>query len=224
MTEAGLSPIVADDVPSLSERAYQALREAIIDGTLAQGAKLSERGLAAALGISPQPIREALRRLEGEGLAETRPRSGTYVTELPVDRLVEMGRIRAVLEGVAAGIAARRRTAVDVAALQARLIAVHSASANGDERALAIANSALHDTIHAITGNALLIRSLHALKAYHYISTRLILVRENQIEQSLAEHTAIVAAVMAGEADRAEELMRAHTMRSIVVAFPEAAD
>lgn len=221
MTKTKLSPLVQDDAPSLADRAYLSLREAIVEGTLTSGTKLSERGLAAALGVSPQPIREALRRLEGEGMAETRPRSGTYVAELSADRLLEMGRIRAALESVAAGIAARRRTPIDIAALRARMIAVQSASASGDERRLAAANASLHATLHAITGNALLIRSLQAVNAYYHISTRRILTRPNEVSSSLAEHSAIVAAVIAGDPDEAEALMRAHTLRSIEIATDE---
>jgi DNA-binding GntR family transcriptional regulator len=222
MSIVSLPSINASDLPALGERVYMILREAIVDGTLASGAKLSERTLAASLMVSPQPVREALRRLEAEGLAESRPRSGTWVAELSDDRLIEMGRIRAELEGLAAGIAAKRRSPVDQMALQARLIAVHTASASGDEEALAIANAALHDCIHAIAGNKLLTRSLQALKAYHLISTRRILVKENQIAQSLGEHTAITSAIVAGDVETAERLMRAHTLRSIKVAFPDA--
>ena len=221
MTTTKLPPLLQDDPPTLADRAYLSLRDAILEGTLAPGMKLSERGLAAMLGVSPQPVREALRRLEGEGMAETRSRSGTYVAELSVDRLLEMGRIRSALEGVAAGIAARRRTPVDIAALRARLTAVRSATASGDERRLAAANAQLHETLHAIAGNALLIRSLQAVNAYYHISTRRILVHKSEVSASLAEHTAIVEAVIAGNADEAEALMRAHTGRSVDVAAVE---
>lgn len=221
MTTVKLAPIVTDDVPSLADRAYLNLREAIVEGTLLPGTKLSERSLAAMLGVSPQPVREALRRLEGEGMAETRPRSGTYVAELTTERLLEMGRIRAALEAVAANIVARRRSDVDIAALRFRMTAIRSASAAGDERLLAVANATLHATIHAITGNALLIRSLQAVNAYYHISTRRILTRKNEISSSLAEHQAIVDAIIAGEPDQAEALMRAHTLRSVEMASDE---
>lgn len=215
MTNVKLAALHQDDPPTLAERAYLSLREAIIDGTLVPGAKLSERSLALMLGVSPQPVREALRRLESEGMAETRSRSGTYVADLSVDRLLDMGRIRSALEGVAAGIAARRRTSVDIAALRARLAAIEAATADGDERRIAAANAALHQTLHVITGNALLIRSLEAVNAYYHISTRRILMRKNEVFASLAEHSGIVAAVIAGNPMEAEALMRAHTSRSV---------
>lgn len=221
MAQSKLPSLDLSDTPSFADRAYHCLREAIVEGTFAPGDKLSERSIASMLGISPQPVREALRRLEGEGMAETRPRSGTYVADLSVERLLDMGRIRSALEGVAAGIAARRRTPMDIAALRARLIEVQSASASGDERRLAAANASLHATLHAITGNALLIRSLQAVDAYYHISTRRILTRKNEVSASLAEHTAIVEAVIGGDAVEAEARMRAHTSRSVEMAAIE---
>jgi DNA-binding GntR family transcriptional regulator len=212
-----------DAVPSLAERAYLRLRDAIVDGTLAGGAKLSERSLAVALGISPQPIREALRRLEGEGMVESRPRSGTFVAELTVERLVEMGRIRAALEGVAAACAARRATPADIATLSARMEAIRTATRLKDAKWLAEANEAFHQTVHGITGNAWLIRSLQSLHATLHIGSRRVLGGEAELRQALAEHGAIVEAIARADADQAESLMRAHALRSLGVAFPEAA-
>ena len=220
---SALTPLSPEDALTLADRAYARLREAIVDGTLASGAKLSERGLAGALAISAQPIREALRRLEGEGLVESRPRSGTTVASLDAARLVEMGRIRVALEGVAAGLAARRATPADVAALRARLATMSAATRLGDAEALAAANDAFHTVLHAATGNAFLVRGLHALRAYYHISPSRVLADRGEPPRALAEHAAIVEAVGRADAGAAEELMRAHTLRSLLAAFPEAA-
>jgi DNA-binding GntR family transcriptional regulator len=118
----------------LAERAYERLLAAIVDGTLAPGSKLSERSLAASLDISAQPIREALRRLEGEGMVETKPRSGTFVADLDANRLYEMGHIRAVLEGACAGFAARKAGPDDLVALRARLRTIATATRRGEAR------------------------------------------------------------------------------------------
>lgn len=224
MSESPLSFLSLDAPPTLSEQAYLRLREAIVAGTLAGGAKISERTLAAALGISPQPVREALRRLEAEGMVESRARSGTFVALLTIERVVEMGRVRAVLEGVAAASAARHAAAADVVALRARLEAVRRLTSAGDPAALAEANDALHNTLHAITGNAWLIRSLQSLLAYFHFGSRRVLGSEGENAQAFAEHAAIVEAVAAHDPDRAERLMRDHAMRSLRVAFPEAGD
>jgi DNA-binding GntR family transcriptional regulator len=222
VSTATFTPL-ANDAPSLAERAYDRLREAIIDGTLQPGAKLSERRLAAALAVSAQPVREALRRLESEGMVETRPRSGRFVSELDTARLVEMGRIRAALEGVAAGLAARQASPADIQALRARLDAIRAATKLGGAARLAAANDAFHQTLHAITRNIFLIRNLQALRAYFHIGSRRVLAGRTQARRALAEHAEITAAIAARDAERAERLMRAHALRSLSVAFPDAA-
>ena len=98
--------LAEEDTLSLAERAYRRLRDAIVQGALAAGSRISERSLATALGISAQPVREALRRLEQDGMVVTLPRRGTVVAEFGPDRQAEMGRIRAALEGAAAALAA----------------------------------------------------------------------------------------------------------------------
>jgi DNA-binding GntR family transcriptional regulator len=216
-----LVPLALEDLRPLAERAYDRLREAIVDGVLAPGTKLSERGLAVALGVSAQPVREALRRLEGEGMVETRARSGSFVAALETARLVEMGRIRAALEGAAAGLAARSATSADIAALRSRLGAMHAATALGDPAVLRRANEAFHTTLHAIGGNAFLIRGLHTLGAYDHIGRARVLEVDDQPRLALDEHAAILAAIAARDPDAAEALMRAHTLRSLAVAFPE---
>ena len=221
MPAVSLAPLEIEAAPSLAERAYARLRDAIVEGSLAAGTKLSERRLAAALGISAQPVREALRRLEGEGLVETRPKSGTFVSSLDSDRLAEMGRIRAALEGAAAALATRRAGPAELRVLEQRLGAIRAATTQGDRVTLAEANDAFHTALHRITGNAFLIRSLQALRAYFHVGSRRVLGGEEQFQRAEAEHIAIVEAIATGEADRAEALMHAHALRSLRVAFPE---
>ena len=112
-----VEPFAEAETLSLGERAYRRLRDSIVQGTLSAGSRISERSLASALGISAQPVREALRRLEQDGLVVTLPRRGTIVAEFGLERLAELGRIRAALEGVAAALAAERMTGEDLASL-----------------------------------------------------------------------------------------------------------
>src|SRR3712207_8492918 len=80
--ESAVAPFAPDEVLSLSERAYRRLRDAILGGALPAGSRVSERALGKSLGVSAQPVREALRRLEAEGMVVTSPRRGTVGSEL----------------------------------------------------------------------------------------------------------------------------------------------
>ncbi len=211
------APLDETDGLSLGEQAFRRLRDAIIQGALPPGRKISERGLAAAFGISAQPVREALRRLEREGLVVTLPRSGTVVAELGPGQLAELGRIRAALEGVAAALAAERLDAAGLAALAALLHRMAEGTAAADTVALDAANEEFHALIHEAAGNAFLTRSLASLRAYdHRGQHRAVGSTPRDLPKSLAEHRGIVAAFKRRDAALAEARMRGHVLRSLV--------
>jgi DNA-binding GntR family transcriptional regulator len=105
--------------PALSDRAYTALREAITDGRYLPGARLTERALAANLGISPTPAHEALRRLEYERLIERDAVRTIRVADPSTSQLYDLTLIEAALRGVAARLAARNAHLVDMIATAA---------------------------------------------------------------------------------------------------------
>ncbi|MFC4168583.1 GntR family transcriptional regulator [Teichococcus aestuarii] len=206
----------ADDLASLATRVYVRLRDAIAEGRLVAGERLSERGLAESFGVSPAPVRDALHRLEAEGLVTTLPRRGSFVADLGPAKLRQMGRLRAALEGVAAGFAAEQATPVQAAALRRHLHAVRDATQAGDLAALAAANDALHAAILAIADHAVLARHLEALRGYDHVTRRRILAAApEEPRRALREHAGIVSAIRRGDAARAEARMRAHTLRSL---------
>ncbi|MCB4822008.1 GntR family transcriptional regulator [Roseicella aerolata] len=221
MSIAALHPVARlaeEDMLSLAERAYRRLRDAIVQGVLPAGSRLSERSLAASLGISAQPVREALRRLEQDGMVITLPRRGTVVAEFGPERQAEMGRIRAALEGAAAGIAARRAAAEALAALAAQLQAMREATAAGRPEQISEANERFHALIHAATENAFLIRSLAALRAFdHFGRARALNSTPQELPRALEEHAGILAALEARDPDLAETRMRAHVLRSLEI-------
>ena len=214
---AALQAFTVGETESLATRAYHRLRDAIVDGTLPGDSRVSERSLALSLGISAQPVREALRRLEADGMVVTSPRRGTVVAEFTRERIEEVGLMRIALEGAAAALAARRATDTDIEALRAQLRAMRPSTFSGDLVALAAANERFHDLVHAMAGNAMLTRSLAALRAHEYIG-RVHALRSSPYEPhtALREHAALVAALRRRNPKLAEARMRAHVERSLL--------
>lgn len=214
--ESAVVPFAPDEVLSLAERAYRRLRDAILGGALPAGSRVSERALGKSLGVSAQPVREALRRLEAEGMVVTSPRRGTVVAEFDAGALAEMNLIRLALEGSAAALAARKATGEDLSALREQLRAMRDATAADDVVALARANEAFHERLHAAAGNAFLARSLQTLRAYDRVA-RLRALRSSPREpaQALREHASLLAALRRRDPDLAEARMRAHVRRSL---------
>jgi len=217
-----VAPLSIADLAPLAQRVHARLREAIASGSLAPHARLSERGLAEMLGVSAAPVRDALRRLEAEGLVHTHPRRGSFVADLGPDQLRQLGRIRAALEGLAAGFAAERASKAEAEQLQAHLAPMRDATRTQDLPALAEANDALHAAILAIAGNAVLTRTLQSIRGYDELTrTRILAARPEEPGRALREHAGIVAAIRRGDAAAAETRMRAHTLRSMTLAFPQ---
>jgi DNA-binding GntR family transcriptional regulator len=214
---AAIQAFTANETESLATRAYNRLRDAIVDGTLPADSRISERSLALSLGISAQPVREALRRLEADGMVITSPRRGTIVAEFSRERVEEVGLMRIALEGAAAALAARRAEDTDIVALRGQLHAMQPSTVTGDLVALAAANERFHDMVHAMTGNAMLIRALATLRAHEYIG-RVNALRSSPYEPRLAlrEHAGLVAALRRRDPKLAEARMRAHVERSLL--------
>ncbi|MFT8243830.1 GntR family transcriptional regulator [Roseomonas sp. BN140053] len=216
---ANLSPLTEADTASLADRVYRRLRDAIVDGTLAPGARVPERSLAASLGVSTAPVRDALRRLDAEGLVVTLPRRGTVVADFGEAQLEQMGRIRVALEAVAAEFAARRAGPADIAALSAQLAAMRDATGRGDADTLAAANERFHAAVHALADNPFLSHTLRALRGYEQVGRRRSLAAPGELRRALREHAALLAALRRGDPERAGARMRAHGLRSLQQAF-----
>jgi DNA-binding GntR family transcriptional regulator len=212
-----IAPLAEEDTLSLGERAYRRLRESIVQGVLPSGRKISERSLALELGISAQPVREALRRLEQDGMVVTLPRRGTVVAEVGPAQLGELGRIRAALEGVATALAAERMDTAALAAFAAILKRMQAGTEARDTDALDEANEEFHALIHRATGNLFLLRSLGSLRAYDNLGRhRAVGSTPRDLPKALAEHRGIVAALKKRDPALAEARMRHHVLRSLV--------
>jgi DNA-binding GntR family transcriptional regulator len=190
--------------------AYSLLRAEILSGALQPSERLVEADLTARLGVSRGAVRTALVRLQQEGLVEHERHRGARVRLVGEREAAEILEARMVLEGLAARHAAARATPEDVAALRAILADMRERLGAGDLLGVSDRNAILHARLLAIAGHATVDRLVAGLRGqlvrFQY---RTILV-PGRSDRSLAEHTAIVDAVAAGDADAAEAAMRRH--------------
>lgn len=202
----------------LSDRAYRALREQIAAGTLSPGERLTERGLAELLGVSPTPVREALRRLEQEGLITRAGPRTLQVVEHSNETLRELLFAETVLraaeariavakiddDGIARMTAAVERLASGADATEDEVLA--TAAAFDHELVAAAANPALRAMIEsaAVVGHARRVRAVSAMRSF---------AREIG-KKHLQAHRDILAAVIERDADTVENLVRTHLLSS----------
>jgi DNA-binding GntR family transcriptional regulator len=198
---------------SLVDVVAERLESAIISGQLEPGAKLSEQGLAASLGVSRGPLREAIRRLEGRKLLERTPNIGVRVAQLSLKDLNEILQVREALEGMAAGLAATHMTDAEIAGLS-RLLESHARQKSVQEGKGYFQESEdfdFHFRIVAGSRNERLIQMLtgdlyYLLRVYRYRSS----TKPGRAVEALAEHRALVAALETRDAKTAETAMRTH--------------
>ncbi len=193
-----------------TDTSFEALRQAIVRGEIAPGARLVEADIGATFAMSRSAVRTALVRLEHEGLVVREPHRGARVRRVSDEEAVEILQARAVLEGLAARQAAERIDEAGAARLRACLARQRELLDAGDLLGASDANADLHATLLELSGHATAQRLIHALNAqtvrYQY---RTILI-PGRPAASLEEHGAIVDAVVAGRPEAAEAAMRAH--------------
>ena len=191
-------------------RLREAIEDEIVTGRLAPGARLEETTLAAKFGVSRTPIREALLHLAAMGLVDIRPRRGAMVSAPDPRRLVEMFETMAELEAACARLAARRHTSEDEAAILTAHAACETAAASGDSEAYYFENAAFHAAIYRASHNGFLVDQSLGLHRRLAPYRRMQLRARNRVAQSLTEHAAVVAAILAGEGDLAAKILRDH--------------
>lgn len=191
------------------------LRSAILERRLLAGDHLVERELASELGVSRTPVREALRRLEREGLVRYQPRRGVIVAGFTEETLRDMFLMREVLEGLAARLAAERHDTAGMEELRRRMEAMAAVAESGDVRRESELNVRFTQQIYEMAHSQLLRDSLENLLDYvEHVTHASYRSGENE-RQVQMEHRAIVAAIEARDAELAQELARLHVRRSL---------
>jgi len=190
------------------ETTYDQLRNRIIGGDITPGMHLVETSLAEELGVSRTPIREALSRLEQDGLVERGSR-GLYVRRRSAAEILEIYEVRIVLEATAARAAAEGHTEVDRIRIQGHLGKLTSL-ANATPNELAAVNNEYHRSIWYASHNRTLIDMLERLSVHLFRYPFTTYQAEGRIESSLVEHTNMAEAILQRDSALAERLTSEH--------------
>ncbi len=193
----------------LGGSAYDQIRDALGKGRFQPGVRVTENEIASWLNMSRTPVREAIFRLEAEGLLVHKPRQGLTVAELDYQAVIELYEMREVLEGTAAAAAAAHASPAEVEALR-EMLDIES-KLSGDEPAKAAqANQRFHQIISHAAHNRYLLKSLSALSDAMILLGHTTLSLPGRHETALDEHKKIVEAIEAGNADAAREAASGH--------------
>jgi DNA-binding GntR family transcriptional regulator len=209
MTEA--EPAIGDRHVSLREVVLEEIKRAIRDGRYRPGERLPEIRLANDLKVSRNPVREALRTLESEGLVEISPRRGASVAILSRRTATEMVEVRAMLEGVNARLAARRRDPAILASLGKVLELGTEAAKTGHLSDLARYNAEFHTLLAAAGQNHMLVDLVRSLRDRTSVAFGPPV--PGQAARNWEEHAQILEAVIAGDEELASVLASRHTAR-----------
>ncbi len=205
--------LLTENLPA-RELVLRKLREAILSGRFQPGQRLRERDLVTRTGVSRTPIREALRKLELEGLVTTIPYKGPVVTVPTLDSARDLYETRAALESQAVALFTARADGAALRRLRARIKDAEQAMGRRHPAGVLAANNTFHDELAAGCGNALL-QSLIA-----NLRDRIVLLRVESLSypgrrsRSIVEHKAIVRMIARGDVEQARRLAEQHVMRA----------
>jgi len=210
MGSKGLAVAEAVAQRSQSELAYERILERIVSLEMPPGSVVNEARLREELGIGRTPIREALQRLARENLVRSIPHRGTFVTEVNITDLARITEVRVVLEAHAARLAAEKLSSADRETIDGLLGLLRGEVT--DQRELMRLDRLIHRTIYRAARNPFLEATL---ERYFNLSLRLwylVLDREVRLREAVDEHVELLRAILAGDGDLAETIMRRHVI------------
>jgi DNA-binding GntR family transcriptional regulator len=200
---------------SVREQVADALREAIVSGDLRPGERLGQERLCALFGVSPGPVREALRQLESEGLVEHFPNRGTFVLDVSEEELSRvLIPVRIVLESEAFKRTARNLSDHDVRRLEAHIADMETGAAKADMGLINEADHRFHEYVLAASGLR------HTLQLWRSISPRLrvqfarLAPRHERLSDIAEEHRALLRALRSGEPASIDNALEEHISQS----------
>jgi len=198
---------------SLGEHAYQHLKQAIVSGDLTPESRVIESRLASVLGISRTPVREAVHKLEREGLLRKLPQGSFFVVGFTKEDIEETFGIRSVLESYAARLATIKHHEEELGPLEKKIGEYQMCLDRGEMDALPRINTEFHDLLYALSRSPKLINMINGLRDQIYRFRRIILKMEEIAKVSNDDHKEMLKAMKKRDADRVERLVRGHILR-----------
>lgn len=199
-----------DGASTLEEKVYKTLEDQILSQKLCAGESVTEMKLSKALGVSRTPVREALQRLDREGLIKLIPNKGAIVIGISERDLIDIYKIRTRLEGLAARIVAENANEGIARQLADNIDLTEFYMEKGNIEKVKDLDSDFHDIIYRHCESRMLEKTLSELHRYIACYRKLSLTAEGRIERSLSEHREIYDAIKRGDAQSADELMSTH--------------
>ncbi|MCL6588752.1 MAG: GntR family transcriptional regulator [Firmicutes bacterium] len=211
MERQPLVPIRLDNYKPLRELVFESLRESIISGVLNPGERLMEIQLAEEMGVSRTPVREAIRKLELEGLVVMLPRKGAYVAGLSLKDIADVFEIRGALEGLAAELAAERITDDELEELERYLVRITEEIETGGDLAKVVEiDTDFHTLLYKASRNHRLSQIINNLREQIQRFRATSLSYPGRMKAAVEEHRRIVEAISARDGDLARKLAQEH--------------
>jgi DNA-binding GntR family transcriptional regulator len=199
----------------LREQVYRKLKESILNVMLEPNQRLIEEKLAAEMGTSRTPVREAIQKLEKEGLIHKLPRGGFAVNVIADEDIEEVFGVRSVLEGYAGYLATLRATDEDLRAMESIVKRQEICLDNGETDEIIRLNTDFHDILYACANSKKLIAIINDLRDFIFRYRILILRYEGMATIAIQDHKDMIALMKAKNARQVEKLVRKHIIRGM---------
>jgi DNA-binding GntR family transcriptional regulator len=205
----------------LGHYVFENLKQAIVRGDFSPGNRLVESRIAEAMGISRTPVREAIHKLEREGLIKKLPQGGFYVLNLTREEIEETFGIRSVLESYAARLAAINHQKEELEPLEEKIGEFQYFLNRGEMETLLKINTEFHNLLYAMSRSPKLIKLINDLQDQIYRFRKIILNIETMAKTSNDDHRQMLSAMKTRDADRVETLVRQHILRGQRIVLKE---
>jgi len=214
LNDLDLGPLQAfQERKSLGEHVFESLKHSIVRGKISSGEWLVESHIAETLGISRTPVREAIHKLEREGLIERQPRGGFTVLGLEREDIEETFGIRSVLEGYAARLAAVKHAAQELEELENKIDEFQTALDHKKMNLLPAINTEFHDLLYSLSKSPKLINMINGLRDQIYRYRQMILKERKFASTSNLDHKKMLKYIRKRDDEGAERLVRDHILR-----------